>query len=109
MTELAESAGFAAGPGTPAAVQIDHADIKYRVYEERYLSARELFSRGFKGRSSIKVHAVKDVSFDVAIGEAVGRADRRSCGRRRATSSGGRLPYRSRHSPGASVAPSASP
>ncbi len=29
-------------------------------------------SRGFKGRKSIEVHAVKSVSFDVHVGEAVG-------------------------------------
>ena len=73
MTEFAEKwAAYGTGATSPVAVDIDHADIQYRVYEERYMSARELFSRGFKGRSSIKVHAVKDVSFQVAIGEAVG-------------------------------------
>lgn len=73
MTELASSSGGANFGGTaPVAVDIDHVDIKYRVYEERYLSARELFSRGFKGRESITVHAVKDVSFRVAVGEAIG-------------------------------------
>ncbi len=59
--------------GTPPnAVEIDRADIRYRVYSERYFSARELVSRGFKTRESTEVHAVKDVSFDVAVGEAVG-------------------------------------
>jgi teichoic acid transport system ATP-binding protein len=72
VTELAATLRALSGPDAPVAVEIDHADIKYRVYEERYFSARELVSRGFKGRSSIKVHAVKDVSFDVLIGEAVG-------------------------------------
>lgn len=56
----------------PIAVEIDHADILYRVYAERYFSARELVSRGFKTRESTEVHAVKDVSFNVAVGEAVG-------------------------------------
>lgn len=59
--------------GTPPnAVEVDHADIRYRVYSERYFSARDLVSRGFKGRESTEVHAVKDVSFNVAVGEAVG-------------------------------------
>ncbi|MEP1125023.1 MAG: ABC transporter ATP-binding protein [Ilumatobacter sp.] len=59
--------------GTPLnAVEIDHADIRYRVYAERHLSARELVGRGFRGRESTEVHAVKDVSFDVAVGEALG-------------------------------------
>ena len=54
------------------AVEICDVDIKYRVYEERCFSARELFSRGFKSRASIQVHAVKSVSFDVQVGEAIG-------------------------------------
>lgn len=59
--------------GTPLnAVEIDHADVRYRVYAERYFSARELVSRGFKARESTEVHAVRDVSFDVAVGEALG-------------------------------------
>ena len=59
--------------GSPTnAVEIDHADIRYRVYAERYFSARELVSSGFKARESTEVHAVKDVSFDVAVGEALG-------------------------------------
>lgn len=72
MTELAQTPGdLLRGPG-PVAVEIDQADIKYRVYEDRYFSARELFSRGFKSRASIQVHAIKSMSFDVHVGEAVG-------------------------------------
>jgi teichoic acid transport system ATP-binding protein len=73
VTDLADTPkGVEPDPSRLIAVEIDHADIKYRVYEERYLSARELFSRGFRARASVKVHAVKSVSFDVAIGEALG-------------------------------------
>lgn len=54
------------------AVAISRADIKYRVYAERHLSARDLVSRGFKGRESTQVHAIKDVTFDVGVGEALG-------------------------------------
>lgn len=54
------------------AVIVDHADIRYRVYAERYFSARELVSRGFRARESTEVHAVQDVSFDVEVGEAIG-------------------------------------
>ena len=53
-------------------VSVDRANVKYHVYEEPQLSARKLMSRGFKGRNSVEVHAVQDVSFDVHIGEAVG-------------------------------------
>jgi teichoic acid transport system ATP-binding protein len=72
VTEVAETPSEAGDSNAPLAVEINQVDIKYRVYEEQYFSARELFARGFKGRTSIKVHAVKSVSFDVRIGEAVG-------------------------------------
>lgn len=59
-------------PFGPISVRIDRADVRYRVYEEPYFSARKLVSRGFKARRSVEVHAVRDVSFDVRVGEAVG-------------------------------------
>lgn len=68
-----------ASPGAPStarddrlAVSARHVDIKYRVYEERFFSARELVTRGFRSRKSTIVHAVKDVSFDILVGQAVG-------------------------------------
>jgi teichoic acid transport system ATP-binding protein len=54
------------------AVSIQRASITYRVYEEQFFSARELVSRGFKSRKSTKVEAVKGISVDVNVGEAVG-------------------------------------
>ncbi|MGA9275681.1 MAG: ATP-binding cassette domain-containing protein [Ilumatobacter sp.] len=57
---------------SPVAVEIKDVDIKYKVYEEKYFSARELVSRGFRGRTSIEVHAVKSVSLNVHVGEAIG-------------------------------------
>lgn len=54
------------------AVSIRRASITYRVYEEQFFSARELVARGFKSRKSTNVEAVKDVSLDVYVGEAVG-------------------------------------
>jgi teichoic acid transport system ATP-binding protein len=54
------------------AVSVQHVDIKYKVYEEQFFSAREMFARGLRSRQSTTVHAVKDVSFDVRVGEAVG-------------------------------------
>ena len=72
MTEAAHSLADLWPDKRPVAVELSGVDIKYRVYEERYFSARELFSRGFKSRASIQVHAVKSVSFDVHVGEAIG-------------------------------------
>jgi teichoic acid transport system ATP-binding protein len=56
----------------PVAVEIKDVDIKYKVYEDQYFSARELVSRGFRGRRATEVHAVKTMSFDIYVGEAIG-------------------------------------
>ncbi|MEZ5246157.1 MAG: ATP-binding cassette domain-containing protein [Acidimicrobiales bacterium] len=53
-------------------VDVQHADIRYRVYQDNFFSARQMVSRGFKGRESVMVHAVQDVSFQVHVGEAFG-------------------------------------
>ena len=53
-------------------VSVEQADVKYRVFQERDYSMRDKVSGGFKRSRSTLVHAVKDVSFDVRIGEAVG-------------------------------------
>jgi teichoic acid transport system ATP-binding protein len=53
-------------------VSVRHLDIKYKVYEDQVFSARELVGRGFRSRKSTVVHAVKDVSFELHIGDAVG-------------------------------------
>ncbi len=73
MTELAHNDRRAAvAPHDVVAVEVADVDIKYRAYEEQYFSARELVSRGFRGRKSVEIHAIKAMSFDVHIGEAVG-------------------------------------
>ena len=83
MTDVtSESSADLAGAGvgtpvdvdvaSPLSVVVESADVKYRVYEERYFSMKALVSGGFKNRKSTIVHAVKDVSFQVRVGEAVG-------------------------------------
>jgi teichoic acid transport system ATP-binding protein len=54
------------------AVSARDVDVVYRVYEEQFFSARELVSRGFRTRRSTTIHAVKQVSFDIPVGQAVG-------------------------------------
>ncbi len=56
----------------PLSVRIRDLNIHYRVYEEQRISARELARRGFRSRSAVDVHAVKDVNLDISVGEAVG-------------------------------------
>jgi teichoic acid transport system ATP-binding protein len=53
-------------------VAAQSVDIRYRVYEDRILSARQLVGSGFRSRRSTEVHAVRDVSVDVHVGEVVG-------------------------------------
>lgn len=72
MTELNDRSPIESIGTSPISVSIKSADVKYRVYQERSYSMRDLVSGGFKKSRSTVVHAVNDVSFDVRIGEAVG-------------------------------------
>ena len=54
------------------AVSVEHVDVRYRVYEEQFHSARNLVSGGFRSRRTTEVHAVNDVSLTISVGEAVG-------------------------------------
>ncbi|MEM7140311.1 MAG: ATP-binding cassette domain-containing protein [Actinomycetota bacterium] len=66
---VAESVDFS---NAPASVVIDQAEIRYKVFQDQRFSARLLMSRGFKFRESVEVEAVKRVSLDVRMGEALG-------------------------------------
>ncbi|MDC1302273.1 ATP-binding cassette domain-containing protein [bacterium] len=54
------------------AVQMDDVDIRYRVYEEQFHSARNLVSGGFRSRQATEVHAVNQFTEEIFVGEAVG-------------------------------------
>lgn len=56
----------------PTSIEVADAHVRYKVYEEPNLTARNLFNRAMRGRRSTEVHAVRGVSFDVHIGEALG-------------------------------------
>lgn len=71
MTELT-TAPTSESTSRELSIVVDRADIRYRVYEEPQLSARKLMSRGFRSRRSTTVHAVKEATFTVHVGEAVG-------------------------------------
>ena len=72
MTEAQVRGRYTTTDGGDLAVSIREASITYRVYDEQFFSARELVARGFRSRTSTTVEAVKNVSFDVHVGEAVG-------------------------------------
>jgi teichoic acid transport system ATP-binding protein len=54
------------------AIAVRDVHVRYRVYAEHRFGARELITRGLRGRQTVEVHALKGVSFDVHVGEAVG-------------------------------------
>jgi teichoic acid transport system ATP-binding protein len=53
-------------------VEVRDLHVRYTVYEERPLAARELLRRGFRPRRAIEIHALKGVDLTVHRGEAVG-------------------------------------
>ena len=71
-TDATETEPGDASPTTPVSVEVRDVHIRYRVFEDQSLSAREWVSSGFKGRHATEVHAVKGVSFQVHSGEALG-------------------------------------
>lgn len=54
------------------AIVVRDVHVRYRVYVDQRLSARELFARRLRGRETVEVHALRGVSFDIHVGEAVG-------------------------------------
>lgn len=59
-------------PSRPIAVKVEDLVVEFSVYAESHLTIRELASRGFRSRSSSVVNAVRGVSMDIHVGEAVG-------------------------------------
>ena len=53
-------------------IVVDDVHVRYRVFEERQLSAAELFRRGFRSRLASEVHALRGVSLTIGVGESVG-------------------------------------
>lgn len=70
MTE--SNASLLAAQVAPTAIRVENLDIVYRVYEDNRVTTKTQFTRAFRSRASAKVHAINDVSFDVAVGEAIG-------------------------------------
>ena len=60
---------------TDLAIAVRDVHVRYRVYIDQRLSARELVARRLRGRETVEVHALSGVSFDIYVGEAVGILD----------------------------------
>ncbi len=54
------------------AVSVRDLDVRFRVYQERQLSMRELVARGFRSREAVEVHALRSVNLEIEVGEALG-------------------------------------
>lgn len=72
MTETMADSGSVDSVFPIESIVATDADIKYKVYEDRSFSAKQLMTSGFTGNKASTVHAIKSVSFTVNIGEAVG-------------------------------------
>lgn len=59
-------------PCDQLSVRIRELDVRYRVYEESRLGTRDLAKRGFRGRQSTDVHALKGITVDFMSGESIG-------------------------------------
>lgn len=56
----------------PVCISVRDLKISFKVVADRQLTLRQLAARGFRSRHSTVVNAVRGVSFDVKVGEAVG-------------------------------------
>lgn len=56
------------------AIKLDHVDLTFEVQDEKVDTLKETFIRFLKGKrpKKIKIHALKDVSFQIYKGEKVG-------------------------------------
>ena len=70
-------------PSTDPVIRLENVTQRFRVIHERPDTVRELFSKIFRHRSSYHdFEAVKNVSFDVPHGQAVGIIGRNGSGKR---------------------------
>ena len=65
----------------PLTVKVTDLHIKYRVYEDRRPTLRQLVARGFKPRSYREIHAVRGVSLEARQGESIGIIGRNGSGK----------------------------
>ena len=83
MSTLAapQSAGTAATAGTPPAVRIDAVHKRFQLPHQRYSTLKERALHPFASRTFDELHAVNDVSVDIAPGEFFGIVGRNGSGK----------------------------
>ena len=83
MSTLAapQSAGTAATAGTSPAVRIDAVHKRFRLPHQRYSTLKERALHPFASRTYDELHAVNDVSVDIAPGEFFGIVGRNGSGK----------------------------
>lgn len=64
--------GLAENATSQISVSVRNLNVDYQVYEELNTGEGSVRRRRMRSRRSTTVHAVKNVSFDICIGEAVG-------------------------------------
>lgn len=69
---MATSTGSSERPTTPLAVVVEDLEVEFAVNSESNLTVRELAARGFRSRRASVVHAVRGVSMNIHVGEAIG-------------------------------------
>ena len=72
MTELTVTGRSAVADEHELAVSVRDLHVEYRVFEDRLPSMQRAVQRGQRSRDATLVHALDGVTFDVAVGEAVG-------------------------------------
>jgi teichoic acid transport system ATP-binding protein len=65
----------------PLTVKVEDLHIKYRVYEDRRPTLRQLVARGFKPRHYREIHAVRGVCLEARQGESIGIIGRNGSGK----------------------------
>ncbi len=71
MTELTTTATDVLDE-SDVAVSVEDLHVRYDVYEDQVPSVKGLVRNGFRSRKSTTVHALRGVSLELRVGEAVG-------------------------------------
>lgn len=69
---MSEDAASTDEADADVSVDVRSASLHFKVVQDDFFSARDMFSRGFRGRQTTTVHALNDVSLRLRRGEILG-------------------------------------